>query len=265
MGKVLVIVAKEWEELRHDWVLILSTLAVPLLLSALAVGLLQLLTQVSAGLSNLAAMAEGAIKADPTLAGLSTAELEQALLGKQLSLLFLLLPLLVPTILAAYSIVGEKTSRTLEPVLASPVHTWQLLVGKSLVAWLPATLLTWVCGLIYGLGLHLTSLSERVTAAIVTLPWLLVLLLCAPLLALITVALAVLISSRVNDPRTAQQMSGMVVVPILVLIFSQLSGALILSVGLTLLTTLFLLPVLGLAGWVALRLFQRETILTRWR
>ena len=265
MKKVLVIIAKEWEELRHDRALILSTLALPLLLTGLAVGLLGVITQLPDNITNIGALGEGAAKSDPLLAGMTTKELEQALLGKQFSLLFLLLPLLLPTILAAHSIVGEKNGRTLEPVLASPLHTWQLLAGKSLVAWLPAVGLTWLCSLIFGIGLQWVSLSDQVTAAIITLPWLLLLGLCAPLLALITVALAVLISSKVNDARTAQQMSSMVVVPVLVLVFSQLSGALILNVGLSLLVSLSLLPVVALTDWLALQLFRRETILTRWK
>ena len=108
------------------------------------------------------------------------------------------------------------------------------------------------------------AVSSRVFAAIVTPAWLLVLVLCTPLLALIAIAGMVAISARVNDPRTAQQLSGISVVPIMAIFFGQLTGLLVLSPILALAGTAVLGGIAALAVWGATRLFQRETILTRW-
>jgi hypothetical protein len=55
-----------------------------------------------------------------------------------------------------------------------------------------------------------------------------------PLLALIGVALSVVLSSRVNDPRAAQQFSAVLVVPVLGLLFGQVAGVIVLGPGLAL-------------------------------
>ena len=59
--------------------------------------------------------------------------------------------------------------------------------------------------------------------------WLIVFLLWTPALALIGIALMVAVSSRVNDPRTAQQFSAALVLPFLGLFIGQISGLLILG------------------------------------
>ncbi len=136
--------------------------------------------------------------------------------------------MILPSVIASYSVVGEKSNRTLEPLLATPLKTWELLAGKMLAALIPAMALTWICGALYIAGVWAGALSPRVFAAVVSPGWLTVFLLCTPLLALIAIAAMVAISARVNDPRTAQQFS-VVVVPFLGVFFGQLTGVLVLS------------------------------------
>jgi ABC-2 type transport system permease protein len=260
MNKTLVILQKEWLDLRQDKALLLSTLAPPVILTVLPIAVTYLLGRVPD--DDTAQL--GIAAADPTLAGLSNLELGQAVIGKQFALLFLLMPLFIPSIIAAYSIVGEKANRTLEPLLAAPVRTVELLLGKALAALIPAVALTWACGAVFAAGIAGVALSARVFAAIVTPAWLILLLACAPLLSLIAIAASVAVSSRVNDPRTAQQLSGVVVVPILLIFFGQLAGVLVLSPALSLGATAVLAFVAVFALWGATRLCQREVILTRW-
>jgi ABC-2 type transport system permease protein len=144
------------------------------------------------------------------------------------------------------------------------VRTVELLLGKALAALIPAVALTWTCGAVFAAAIAGMVASPRVFAAIVSPAWLIVLLLCAPLLSLIAIAASVAISSRVNDPRTAQQLSGVVVVPILLIFFAQLAGVLVLSPALSLGAAAVLALVAALAIWGTTRLFQREVILTRW-
>lgn len=55
------------------------------------------------------------------------------------SLIYMLaIPVLVPAALAAYSVVGERTQGTLEPVLATPVRREELVLGKALAAFAPS-------------------------------------------------------------------------------------------------------------------------------
>jgi ABC-2 type transport system permease protein len=109
-----------------------------------------------------------------------------------------------------------------------------------------------------------SALSARVFAAIVSPGWLTVFGICTPLLALIAIAAMVAISSRVNDPRTAQQFSAWVIVPFLGVFFGQIAGVLVLSPLIAIVAAIMLAVVAGLALAGVTALFQREVILTRW-
>ena len=60
--------------------------------------------------------------------------------------MFLLMPIAIASTAAAFSIVGEKQQRTLEPILATPITDRQLLLGKLLASAGPTILVTWAAG-----------------------------------------------------------------------------------------------------------------------
>ena len=92
-----------------------------------------------------------------------------------------------------------------------------------------------------------------------------VVLLIGPLAAMVALQLAICVSSRVNDPRTAQQLGIFVILPIPALLIGQIFGGIDLTIPVILRIALGLLLVnIGLM-WFAIRLFDRETILTRWK
>jgi ABC-2 type transport system permease protein len=63
----------------------------------------------------------------------------------------------------------------------------------------------------------------------------------------------------------AEQLSAVLIVPVLGLMFGQLAGVLVINTSLMLISALALALVdLGLV-YMGARLFQRETILTRWK
>jgi ABC-2 type transport system permease protein len=95
--------------------------------------------------------------------------------------------------------------------------------------------------------------------------WLLAVFVLGPLLALLAVNTSIMVSSRVNDPRVAEQLSMIVIVPILGVFFGQFAGLFIINRQLVLLATLVILLVDALMVYLAIQLFQRETILTRWK
>ena len=259
MTKVLVVFEKEWLELRLQRGLLLATLAVPPVITVFALAVFAFASLAPSNVS----MAGLALP--PDLVDLSPKELAQAIVGKQFSVIFFLLPVFIPSVIASYSIVGEKRDRTLEPLLATPIRTAQLLIGKSLAAVVPTIIVTFGCAVLFVVGVVLWSTTPRVANAVITAGWAAVLAFDMPLLALIGIALIVIVSSRVNDPRTAQQVSAVLVVPVMLLLFGQLSGVLVLNVPFALAGA----AVLGFFAFVALRLatdlFGREAILTRWR
>ncbi len=259
MSAIRTVLWKEWLELRGEYRLWVSALLPPLIFAVMPLILLRTLSSTTdADIRTL-----GMVLNDPSLRGLSDIELGQAVIGKQFSTLMLLTPLLVPSIIAPYSIVGEKKSNTLEPLLATPIAVWQLLLAKSLAAVIPAIVITWLGAAIFVGGVAAIVASPLVLWAIITPGWLLLLGLCAPVIALLMVALCIAISSRVSDPRTAQQLASVAIVPLMIGIFAQLAGALVLTPALALLATLVAGALAAIAIWVATRVFQRESILTR--
>jgi len=253
MHKVLIILRKECIEIVQQRILLFSMLLPPLIFVVIPLFFLQL-----GGNGSKASSLNV-----PSLQGLTLHEYTQGLVGTEFSNIFLLLSMIVPSTIAAYSIIGEKNSHTLEPLLATPVRRWQLLAGKMLVALLPAVLVTWVSG-----GLFIAELAiltdANVVSHVVTGGWLILFIAGTPLLGLIAVAVMTAISSRVNDTRTAQQLSIWAVVPIAGIILGELSGQFELTVLVAVIATGILIPLAILLTWGAAQLFQRETILTRW-
>jgi ABC-2 type transport system permease protein len=95
--------------------------------------------------------------------------------------------------------------------------------------------------------------------------WIVAMLLLGPLLAFLSVLTGVIVSSRINDPRAAQQITGIFVLPIVGLSLIVLMGKVFVSVPMVLLAALVTLVVdLGVL-YFAVKVFQRETILTRWK
>ncbi len=266
VNKVLLIMKKEWLEIRQQRALVLTMTLPPVLFALFPVVVLFVLGQFPSIGSDkdMRDLANALSKVNPVLATMNERELGQAIFGQQLGTLFFLMPIILPSVIASYSIVGEKTSQTLEPLLATPVKTWELLLAKCLSSLVPSVVLTWLGAALYAGGLALVVASPAVFSVIISPGWLLVLFLCTPLLALITIGLTIAVSSRANDPRTAQQISAVLILPIMLVFFGQITGLLVLSPPVAVLGALILAFLAATTLWLATRLFQRETILTRW-
>ena len=192
-------------------------------------------------------------------------ECMQGWLVNQFLLLFLLIPLAVPVTIASYSIVGEKSTRSLEPLLATPTSTTEIIVGKALASVVPAIGATWLAFIIFLIGARFFAASDRVYALFLDPMWFMAMLIVAPLFTVFSVNVAIIISSRVNDPRAAEQIGMLVMLPLMAIFFGAILGLIPLNT-----TTMLLLggiTLLADVGLMALgvKLFQRETILTQWK
>ncbi|HEY9854912.1 MAG TPA: hypothetical protein V6D05_04180, partial [Stenomitos sp.] len=153
----------------------------------------------------------------------------------------------------------------LEPLLATPIATGELLLGKALAAGVPGLMLTWASWLVTlaaGLGFGATRVMH---ATLLSPAWILGMAGLAPALTFLTVMVLVIVSSRVNDVRAATQIGGILVLPIIVMFVSQISRGLLLSIPLVLGAIAAVLLLALIAMGLAVRLFQRETILVRWK
>src|SRR5262249_36740181 len=133
-----------------------------------------------------------------------------AALARQWLPLFLVMPAFLPILVAAQSVGGEKERRTLEPLLATPVSTLQIVLGKSLSALVPALLMTWTAALVLSAGVDWVA-WPLLRFPLPDASWIFGLTVVSPLLALFGNALAVAISARVDDSRAAQNLAAMCV------------------------------------------------------
>lgn len=262
MDKIKTIIDKEWAEVFKNKLVLFSVLFLPLMLTALP--LITLYSTQSLAPEDLASSgAPDAFFGDMCL-GLSEGDCTQVYLLNLFTLMFMILPVMIPVTIAAYSIVGEKTTRSLEPLLATPITTAEFIVGKAAAAVLPAIVVTWFSFGIYLVGARLMT-NATVFSRLIDPMWLLAVFLVGPLLAVMAVCAAMMISSRVTDPRTAEQLSGAVVLPIILVMMGQSFGLFLLSSELVLVTAVALLFIDALLIYLTIKLFQRETILTRWK
>jgi ABC-2 type transport system permease protein len=176
---------------------------------------------------------------------------------------FLLIPAMVPMAIATQSVVGEKTARSLEPQLATPMEVSELLAGKAVASAIPAVLATWAVFLLYGLVNG--AIAEPVlTRLIFNDTWRVAMLTLVPLICLLSVMLGIIVSSRVTDARTAQQIGGFIVIPVIaVAVAGFFSGQATFTLEQVMIGNLVVAALIGLALVVGNWIFDREAILTR--
>ena len=105
------------------------------------------------------------------------------LVGKQPLVYMLALPAIVPAVVAAYSVAGERQQDTLEPVLTTPIRGEEFLLGKALAALVPSLAVS------YGVfGVFVAALS---------------------------IWAGIAISARSGDPRVATQLSVLASAPLI--------------------------------------------------
>jgi ABC-2 type transport system permease protein len=176
---------------------------------------------------------------------------------------FLLIPAMVPMAIATQSVIGEKTARSLEPQLATPLEVPELLAGKMIAAALPAIGATWAVFVGYGL-VNGAIADPRLTRLVFSDVWLVAMLSLVPLISLFSVLLGIVVSSRVNDARTAQQIGGFVVLPIIAVAVAQFfGGQATFTMQQVIMGDLIVAGLIGLTLAVGSWAFDREAILTR--
>ena len=178
-----------------------------------------------------------------------------------LSLLYLLLiPAIVPSALAAYSVVGEREQGTLEPVLTTPIRSEEFLLGKAAAALVPTLVIAYA---MFGAFLLAAAIFARaaVSSAVFQGSHLLVQLLFTPLLAGWSIWVGIAISTRSSDVRVAQQLGVFASLPPLAIVALLTTNAITPSPRLAVALGAALLLV-DVSGWRAVaRMFNRERLI----
>jgi ABC-2 type transport system permease protein len=178
---------------------------------------------------------------------------------------FAIVATVIPTGISSYSIVGEKVERSLEPLLATPARDSEILLGKTLASFLPTITAIYSCSALFMVLMDALTYGQlghlyfpNWTAAVI-------LLLVVPFTIIFAVELSVLISSRINDIRTANSLGGLAVLPYGGIYVSAEIGLVSLTATNLLLLFAVLLVIDAGLFYICRATFSREEILTNWK
>ena len=262
------ILKKEWKVLASEPTSFLMVSLLPFMILGEAVVAVWLISSIGGAAIVANPFFQGAlhklIAGIPAAAALAANDQVRLFLFMQLNFFILLIPTMIAIYSASYSIVEEKLARSLEPLLATPVKTSELLLGKALAGAIPAVIMTWICAAVSLLPVVVLGWGNLVPY-IVTATWFLNILLLAPGIAVLSFLLGVIGSSRAKDFRNAQNLVLFIIAPVFALIAFQVTGVVWFTPLLTLLLGIVvcLVDLLVLRG--AIRLFRRESIIIEWR
>ena len=237
MHRLRVLLIKEWRESMRNKMVLFGVIFLPVVLVGSSVF-----------------MITTASDADPA---------EQIVLFNMALMYFLLLPAIIPLAIAVYSIVGEKEQTTLEPLLATPVTDTELFLGKALASVIPGVIVNWI-----SFGVFLLIIRYMVGALplqALTPPWLVSIFGLSPLLAFFSVSVTMIVSSKASDARAAYQFSSLAILPGLIPAIVYSTQKTLVDMRLILLEAGILIVIGAVVLAIAIKLFRREQILTRWK
>lgn len=172
---------------------------------------------------------------------------------------------LLPVGIASYSLIGEKVQKSLEPLLATPTTDEEILAGKSIAAFLPAICASYIGALIFTVLVDLFTYSKLTYLYYPNWDIAIILFLLAPLACILGVGYNILISSRANDVRAAQQLGTLIILPFGIVYFLSEFKVLTLTTNNLLIMAAVLVVVDVIIFYLVKATFQREEILTKWK
>jgi ABC-2 type transport system permease protein len=245
------VVAKDWTAVRRAKAVVIPMLVVPVLLLVVLPLVLGLYARSASG--------SGATNVIHHLPShfrhiLAAVPPRQQLLvlidGYLLAPLFLIVPLMVASVLAADALAGEKERRTLEGLLHLPISDRDLFYAKVTSAFVPAVAVSWIGFALFCVVANSVGWSVTHRLFLPTRLWAVVIFWVAPAVAALGMGIMVRVSARARSSQEANQLGGAVVLPLIFLAVGQSSGLL--------LVTLPLAVAIGAGIWlVALGLLAR--------
>jgi ABC-2 type transport system permease protein len=174
---------------------------------------------------------------------------------------FLIIPLMIASMFAADSFAGEKERKTLEALLYTPTSDQELFIAKMLSGWLASIVLAFVGFVIYAINVNAAAWSQMHRIFFPNAMWVVMILWVVPALAALGVSLMVVVSAKAQGFQDANQMAGLVVLPIIALFYAQMAGAIFINIATMLFMGLFIWLLAGLLIWLGSRSFHRNRLL----
>ena len=200
MKRIVALVAKDFAELRHSpgiFIPSMITGAVAILYPFVIAVIVPAVTGERLSDSSDFEIAKLFYQTEPGLALNPEAAVQAFIFQQTLALLVGLTTVTGGMSVAAHSVIGEKQARTLEPLLATPLKTSELLAAKVISAAVPGVLLTTLCYVLY-VALIAVVAEPRVWLALLTARSLGLVFIVGPLASVLGLQMAVCASARVN-------------------------------------------------------------------
>lgn len=177
--------------------------------------------------------------------------------------LYLILPIMTASVIAADSFAGERERKTLEALLYTPTSDFELMLAKMLGALIPAVAVAWLSAVVYWLVVDIAAWPIFGRPILPDLTWIILALWVAPGAAAASLGATVIVSSRAKTFQDAYQIGGMVVLPVVVLMLGQSFGVIVLSPLFTFLTGLLFYAIAALLVTIGARTLRRSELLAR--
>ncbi len=141
--------------------------------------------------------------------------------------LAVIVPLTISTAVGANTLVGERERGTGDFLAHSPASEREIYLGKLIASLLPGYVTTLVGFGLYSLAVNLIVGPHVGGWFFPTAEWWVLMLWIIPPFLAITLSVVLRLSARVKSAAAAQQASGLVTLPLIVLTYAQSSGALL--------------------------------------
>ena len=178
---------------------------------------------------------------------------------------YVIIAAILPSPIASYSIVGEKVEKSLEPLLATPVTDGEILMGKSMAAFVPTILASYGGAAIYCTLVDWITYGRIGYLYCPNWEMAVILFLPTPLTALLSKGSNVIASARVTDVRSPSQLGGILFTPFIGIYLAGEIGVITLDTGSLLLVSVAFAALVVVMFFLSTRTFQREEILTKWK
>jgi ABC-2 type transport system permease protein len=171
----------------------------------------------------------------------------------------------VPLGIASYSIVGEKVEKSLEPLLATPLTDGEILLGKAISAIVPTLVAMYAAAVVFMVGIDEVTFGKLGYYYFPNWTIATLLLVLMPVAVVMSVLFSVIVSSRVNDVRSANNFGIFMLFPLLGIYLASETGIITLDINGLLIISGILLAVDVALFFVSTATFSREEILTKWK
>lgn len=225
------LIYKDINEITSSKQVILPMTIVPIVLTVIIPFALLIAVRFAQNDSNMLSQLEPLIKKLPSeYAAYNPAQLLiKVIINYMFPSYFLIIPIMCSGIIGASSFIGEKEHKTMETLLYTPISMEQLLRAKILGVFIPSYIITLISFIAFGIIANIGGFIYFGELIFPDIKWLIIILWIAPAINLLSLTFTVMVSAKSKTFQEAQQVSGLLVIPIILLLVGQMTGVIMLS------------------------------------